>query len=290
MNIKKILILGLILAIFSGGILFFRLFPQLEFLEVGIAPPEIVKLAEKKAEVFSPSPLLFAEREEVPLAVLTQQGVIEETNIQRQSFGPPVFRENPKLNAMALAKAEDMFQNQYFSHDSPSGEGVGDLAKDFGYDFLVIGENLAMGNFANDKDLLEAWMQSPGHRENILNPAYQEIGVAVKKGVFDGKLIWVAVQHFGSPVSACPQPDSLLLVEINENQKQILELQNELFALVAEIRQIRPRREESYAQKVEQYNDLVFQHDALSKKQEALIKQYNSQIDLFNQCFQTLTR
>jgi uncharacterized protein YkwD len=92
-----------------------------------------------------------------------------------------------------------MFENQYFAHESPTGEKVSDLAKKFGYDFLLIGENLAMGNFSSDEDLVLAWMESPGHRENILNEKYQEIGVAVKKGIFEGKEVWIAVQHFGLP-------------------------------------------------------------------------------------------
>jgi len=250
--------------------------PEIEKEITGFVKKEVEK------QVSLPPPLR-AEKE-YPEAFLAKDGVIELTNIQREKYGFPLLKENAKLNEIARAKLEDMFKNQYFSHYSPIGEGVADLAKNFGYEFLAIGENLAMGNFQDDKTLVGSWMTSPGHRANILNSAYQEIGVAVGKGIFKGETTWLAVQHFGLPLSACPQPDLSLKEKINENQKQILELQRNLLTLEVEIRTMRPKRGTGYIQKIEQYNALVSQYNAFVEESKVLIDQYNSQVNLLNQC------
>jgi hypothetical protein len=183
-----------------------------------------------------------------------------------------------------MAKVEDMFENQYFAHESPTGEGVSDLARKFGYDFLLIGENSAMGNFASDEDFVLAWMESPGHRENILNEKYQEIGVAVKKGIFEEKEVWIAVQHFGLPSSFCPKPDLSLKEKIEENEKQISELLKELLTLRSEIRTLKRWQSEEISQKIDQYNELVSKYNSLVEETKNLIDQYNFQANSYNQC------
>jgi len=278
---KKTLIFGLILIILSLGIWFFRPFSQLEFLEIKIALPKVVKLAEK--EISLPPPLQAVEKEK-PEVILTQQGVIEWTNIQRKKYGLSAFEENSKLNAMAQAKVEDMFQNQYFSHYSLSGEGVGDLAKDFDYEFLAIGENLAMGNFESDENLVEAWIASLGHRENILSQSYREIGVAIQKGIFNGNSVWLAVQHFGLPLSACTQPGEIIRLEIEKNQQELEEFQGLLLEARSELRAMRPKWTSFYQQKLEEYNNLVEKYNNLLAENKTLINQYNAEIQQFNQC------
>jgi hypothetical protein len=183
-----------------------------------------------------------------------------------------------------MAKVEDMFQNQYFAHESSTGEKVSDLAKKFGYDFLLIGENLAMGNFSSDEDLVLAWMESPGHRENILNEKYQEIGVAVKKGIFEGKEVWIAVQHFGLSSSFCQKPGSLLRTEIEEKEKQISQLEKELLDLKTEIDSLKRWQREEISQKIDQYNELVSEYNNLVEETKNLIDQYNFQVNSYNQC------
>ncbi len=188
-----------------------------------------------------------------------------------------------------------MFLNQYFSHYSPKGEGVSDLAKKFNYQFLAIGENLALGNFQNDEDLVLAWMESPGHKENILNSKYQEIGVAVKKGVFEGKTTWLAVQHFGTPLSVCPQPDIVLKEKIEENQEKLEEWEKELLILKSEIDSIKKRilgriGRKEYLPKIEKYNNLVNQYNNLLEETKYIINKYNSQVILFNQCLSQFSK
>ena len=118
---------------------------------------------------------------------LTLNGVFEWTNINREENGLEPLKYNSQLNISARKKLEDIFDNQYFEHVSLNGLGVGDLGKQSGYDYVLIGENLAMGSFKNDRAVLQAWMASPGHKANILNSEYTDIGVAVGRGLFDGK-------------------------------------------------------------------------------------------------------
>jgi uncharacterized protein YkwD len=239
-------------------------------------------IEEVEKQIATPPPLR-AEKE-APESFLTQAGIIQWSNFQREKYGLPPLKENAKLDSSAEIKVEDMLENQYFAHSSLSGVGVKELAERVGYEFIAIGENLALGNFQNDEALLQAWMDSPGHRENILNIQYQEIGVAVIKGVFKGQTTWLAVQHFGLPLSACSQPDETLKVEIETNQNQIEELQQTLEVLQTEIQIMRPKRGPAYNQKIEQYNAIVSQYNNLVDEKKVLISQYNAQVKLFNDC------
>lgn len=125
--------------------------------------------------------------------------IIAETNKARKAHDLKPLRENPILNRMAEERVDDMFWNQYFGHTSPSGEPFEAFSKRVGYRYRLIGENL--GNIypnATSRKFVEGWMHSPGHRKNILNRNFREIGVAVKKGKLDGQNTWIAVQIFGT--------------------------------------------------------------------------------------------
>lgn len=178
---------------------------------------------EVKKEILTSTPLNIGGKENQ--AVLTKAKIIAQTNIQRYNNDllSPLF-ENAKLNASAKAKADDMFLNQYFEHISPLGVDPGALVKSYGYEYIVAGENLILGNFADEKELVQAWMASPGHRANILNNRFTEIGAAIIKGTYNGKTAWIGVQEFGLPLSACSQPDVGLKTEISDNKIQLDQL------------------------------------------------------------------
>lgn len=288
MKKSKRLFTFFVIFLFLGSILFFWNDLVDIYLELSLKLPRIEKeiaeflIKETEKQILTPPPLR-AEKE-VLESFLTQAGVIQWTNSQREKYGSSSLIENEKLNIMAEVKVQDMFKNQYFAHYSPAGVGAKDLAESIGYEFISIGENLALGNFQNDEMLVQGWMDSPGHRENILNESYQEIGVAVLKGIFDGKSTWLAVQHFGLPLSACPQPNETIAIKIELNQNKIEELQKTLKALRTEIRFIKPKFGSRYNQKVEQYNNLISQYNALLEETERLINQYNNRIKLFNEC------
>ncbi|OHA02458.1 MAG: hypothetical protein A3J58_02740 [Candidatus Sungbacteria bacterium RIFCSPHIGHO2_02_FULL_52_23] len=193
---------------------------------------------------------------------------------------------NAKLTRAAEAKVDDMFNRQYFEHESPTGVGPGDLADNVGYEYLMIGENLALGNYEDDKALVEAWMNSPGHRANILRPHYTEIGVAVKRGLYEGRTVWLAVQEFGRPQSDCPSPSESLNVEIEADKNRLDELSKQLSPAEEEIRNSRPKRGPAYRQKVDAYNELVRLYNTLADETEILITRYNDQISAYNACLQ----
>lgn len=278
--ITFIAILGLGL-IFKNQILDFYSGFSLKLPEIKEKIGEFKGLEIKK-EISTPPPLK-AERE-YPESFLTREGIIKWTNLQREKYNLPPLKESLKLNLSSAIKVEDMFQNQYFAHLSPEGEGVADLAKIVDYKFILIGENLALGNFKNDEGLVQSWMESPGHRENILNQRYQEIGVAVKKDKFEGKEVWLAVQHFGLPLSACPQPEENLLAQIKENENELNQIQTELEKLQLEIKKMKPKRGVAFSQKIKEYNILVGKHNSLLEKNKILIEDYNKKVKLFNNC------
>jgi len=220
-------------------------------------------------------------------AYLTDGGTIIWTNQNRAEFNLPPLKENAKLNLAAEAKVKDMFQKQYFEHISPTGAGPGDLADNVGYQYIVIGENLALGNYKNDKALVEAWMNSPGHRANILNAKFTEIGVAVGKGTYEGKTTWLAVQEFGKPLSACPQIDANLKAQISSIRAEVENLESQVAAKKAELDSLDPKTKEEYEaynQKVAEYNALVKIYNNKIDILKGLIAAYNSQVNVFNAC------
>ena len=131
---------------------------------------------------------------------LTKSGVIAQTNKARQENGAlPSLSENPLLNTIAEERLKDMFKNQYLSSHSPAGEDYTDLAGRVGYKYGRLAENIASGTFRNDEKVVDLWMQSPGHRENILTSDVSEIGVAVGKGFLKGQEVWLSVEILGHP-------------------------------------------------------------------------------------------
>lgn len=216
---------------------------------------------------------------------LTKENVILLTNQARQKNGNLVaLRENTKLDNSAQNKLEDMFGRQYFEHISPTGRGISDLSQDVGYEYILIGENLALGNFSDDQALIDAWMASPGHRANILNKHYTEIGVAVGQGLFEGKKVWLGVQHFGTPRSTCPQVDQVLLGTINLTQVQITDMEANLNTRKDMIDKGVIYEGSTYSEQIDQYNNLVKIYNNLIINLKNKIDQYNNQIRNLNLC------
>jgi hypothetical protein len=123
--------------------------------------------------------------------------LISLTNQERAAAGLNTLNQNAKLNAAAKAKAENMFEEQYWDHFGPNGETPWQFITAAGYNYVYAGENLAKG-FRTSEGVVEAWMASPTHRENILSKNYKDIGIAVKQGVLLGKQTILVVQMFGN--------------------------------------------------------------------------------------------
>jgi outer membrane murein-binding lipoprotein Lpp len=177
-----------------------------------------------------------------------------------------------------------MFDKQYFEHVNSSGQGPSYWVEQAGYQYITIGENLAEGNFRDDTTLVQAWMDSPGHRANILNTRYTEIGVAVGKGTFDGRVTWLAVQEFGLPLSACPPIDKTIKDQITTNQATLDQKQQVLETKKQELEATEPKRGDNYKQKVNEYNALVNEYNALVKQLKAQADAYNASVNAFNAC------
>ncbi|MBO8157747.1 MAG: SCP-like extracellular protein [Bacillaceae bacterium] len=102
--------------------------------------------------------------------------VIELTNYQRRERGLPDLKADPSLSKVAREKSMDMQANHYFSHTSPTYGSPFDMMRDFGITYRSAGENIAHGQRTAEQ-VVNAWMNSEGHRENILNPNFTHIGV-----------------------------------------------------------------------------------------------------------------
>lgn len=136
--------------------------------------------------------------------------VIAQTNQKRAEAGLPPVKENLNLNKAAQLKAANMFAEDYWAHFSPSGKDPWGFINQAGYKFSYAGENLAK-NFNNSGDVVVAWMNSPSHKENLLNPNYQDIGIAVEDGTLQGQPTTLVVQMFGKPsqvVAVAPRAET----------------------------------------------------------------------------------
>jgi hypothetical protein len=131
--------------------------------------------------------------------------LINLTNQDRAANSLPLLSSNQKLFDAAAFKANDMAANAYFAHVSPSGIDPWYWFKKAGYLFLYAGENLAV-NFNGTQEVETAWMNSPGHRANILSANYREIGISTAQGVYQGKPTIFVVQEFGAPAVVAKPP------------------------------------------------------------------------------------
>lgn len=118
------------------------------------------------------------------------------TNYSRVENGTYQLKFNDKLNEAAKEKAKDMFEHNYFKHDSPTGIEPWDWIRGAGYDYKYAGENLAI-RFKNIENAHTALMESPLHKKNIVNPKFDEIGIAIIEGEFNNEQTIIIVEMFG---------------------------------------------------------------------------------------------
>lgn len=271
-------------------------------------------------DISLPSPLR-GPISDVSSTGLNSEEIIALTNVERVNDGQSALVENKFLDEAASNKADDMFNNQYFEHVSPiDNKDVTYFVLEENYQYAYVGENLALGNFKNDQEMVQAWMDSEGHRENILNRDYTEIGVAVKKGLFEGRETWIGVQIFAKSAPNCMMPDQSLSQSIEEfelqykivyeYEKDIDVLRQESQSLITEGNNmvlqgnkiyeetgdtslaqtywtqgkdkydLGVRKNDEANQLVEKINNLNIEYESIQLK----IKEYNKQIDQYNEC------
>ncbi|EJR91973.1 CAP domain-containing protein [Bacillus cereus] len=105
-----------------------------------------------------------------------EQRVVELTNAERAKQGLPALKIDTELSKVARIKSEDMQKNNYFDHNSPTYGSPFDMMKKFGISYTSAGENIAQGQ-RTPEEVVQAWMNSAGHRANILNNGFTHIGV-----------------------------------------------------------------------------------------------------------------
>ncbi len=120
------------------------------------------------------------------------------SNRSRESLG--ALTRNSTLDEAARLKAEDMAAKEYFAHDSPEGLTPWYWFGKVGYEYAFAGENLAV-HFSDSDEVVKAWMNSPGHRANIMDEKYTEIGIGTARGSYKGSPTIFVVQLFGKPLS-----------------------------------------------------------------------------------------
>ncbi|TBR61131.1 SCP-like extracellular [Westiellopsis prolifica IICB1] len=146
-----------------------------------------------------------------------EQQVVELTNQERAKNNLPLLKENAELNYVADEYAKQMSERRVLSHTGADGSLPWERAEAIGYEAKTMGENIGAGQ-TTPQQVVQDWMNSPGHRENILNPKYTEIGTGFHNNYWS--------QEFGSgdlnPISKIPNPSSSEpTLEVNTNDSLI---------------------------------------------------------------------
>lgn len=160
---------------------------------------------------FSASVVIFKNAHPEVLGIsysITDQELLDDTNKVRAENNVPPLALNEELSSAAHAKAAFMFEKNFWAHFAPDGTTPWSFIKSAGYEYAFAGENLAKG-FTNSQDVVNAWMESPSHRENLLSTRYADIGFATQEGNLTGEDTVLVVQMFGAPyVAPASQPES----------------------------------------------------------------------------------
>jgi hypothetical protein len=234
---------------------------------------------------------------------------MDQTNSVRSENGHAPLKHNRLLDKIAEARVRDMFEKQYFNHISPTGEGPSDVAQRIGYSYRRLAENIAGGSFASSRKIVDSWMQSQGHRDNILSGETDEIGVAFDKGVLNGSEVIIAVQIFGKQSSSlagtpamksCTEPGSDYLMQIAKERAEVGDLNNRVAGMRKELstdrqeleilQQYTGRRAEAsvavadYNAKVQRFNELLGQSLAKQEMLQKTIDLYNAKVSEYRAC------
>ncbi|KYD30474.1 CAP domain-containing protein [Parageobacillus toebii] len=142
-------------------------------------PSANVQTPVSKPATQAPAPSQKANVNEAGLKAYEQQ-VVDLTNKERAKYGLPPLKVDLALSKVAREKSRDMAVNHYFSHNSPTYGSPFEMMRKFGISYTAAGENIAKGQ-RTPQEVVAAWMNSPGHRANILNKNYTHIGVGFEE-------------------------------------------------------------------------------------------------------------
>ena len=128
-----------------------------------------------------------------------EEQLFVEINQIRKENKLPELQNNILLQNAAKQKTADMVNSNYFSHISPSNKKWSDFIKNEGYSYIYAGENLAK-DYSNSSEIISAWIESPTHKENILNPDFVDTGIAVSMNKNTTGYGIIVAQEFGKKI------------------------------------------------------------------------------------------
>ncbi len=213
--------------------------------------------------------------------------IFHATNGFRLAVGIDPLEESTIMDAIAKRRVIDMQQLQYFGHLSATPYGADDMAQYFRYRYLRFGENIAFGSFPSEKSVVQAWMNSPGHRANILSEKFHEIGIASEPLEHSGREGIIIVEVFGLPIEDCPTIDRTLLEDMAAEESHIGLLQK----AADEIRNLMGQVNISTEQGFRDFALYHRAHEALADNIEfrhnlilEMNDRYNAQVRTYNGC------
>ncbi|OHA18798.1 MAG: hypothetical protein A2664_04815 [Candidatus Taylorbacteria bacterium RIFCSPHIGHO2_01_FULL_46_22b] len=218
------------------------------------------------------------------LASVLPSVLVDLANSDRASYELSALTINPLLSEAARLKAADMALHGYFAHESPTGVTPWHWFTKAGYPFLYAGENLAI-DFDDSAAVNDAWMNSPGHRANILSGHFNEIGIATAEGIHNGRRTVFVVQMFGSqlPVQSAsavlPVPS-----EFSPPAEEVTESEVSIVSIEAEVPVVAIQESETDAQSfvaVKNANAIDVSPETIAAVGASSLTQYSSFIDRF---------
>jgi uncharacterized YkwD family protein/spore coat assembly protein SafA len=159
----------------------------------------ISEILAKNPQVKNPSMIYPGQKLTIPgpsSVKAFEDEVVKLVNVERSKKGLQTLKSNWEISRVARYKSQDMINKRYFSHTSPTYGSPFKMMETFGIRFSSAGENIAYGQ-RTPKEVMNGWMNSPGHRANILSPSYTNIGCGVAKSS-TGVYYWT--QMFTKPL------------------------------------------------------------------------------------------
>ena len=168
----------LLVAIVAGGIIYFVKPDAVEQVASEVAAEAAKRAEERAAEK--------AEKQD-----LHERHIVTLTNIEREKHGVHPLLWDSELRDIARSHSRDMAENDYFAHRNKVGDRATERGVKVGYPCrkpgtIGLGENIHFGSIGEPEATVQSWMDSPGHRENMLDPAYDRVGIGIHEGHSSG--------------------------------------------------------------------------------------------------------
>lgn len=142
----------------------------------------VQEIIDANPQITNPNLIYPNQKLNIPIQdTSTEQEILKLVNAERSKAGVKPLALNWELSRVAKFKSEDMRDNNYFSHTSPTYGSPFNMIKNFGISYSAAGENIAAGQKTAD-EVMKAWMNSSGHKANILNANYTQLGVGKATG------------------------------------------------------------------------------------------------------------